>query len=111
MKLAFGVDKPDKHGAILRTKGEIDLDNSQTLKNKITELVDLGNELIVLDLGEVTFIDSSGISMLVSSLKMAAESDCELQLAALKPSVFKVLQLTGVDRVFVICDSPQDSFS
>lgn len=56
---------------------------------------------IVLDLGEVDFIDSSGLGAIVSTMKMLSPTR-RLELANLRPNVAKVFTLTRMDRVFVI---------
>lgn len=55
----------------------------------------------VLDLGQVTFIDSSGLGAIVASLKQMPQG-ARLDLASLQPDVARVLRLTRMDRVFVI---------
>ncbi|GGL97718.1 STAS domain-containing protein [Pseudooceanicola nanhaiensis] len=60
-----------------------------------------GPRRIVLDLGAVDFIDSSGLGAIVSVMKGLAEGQ-RLDLAALQPKVDKVFRLTRMDSVFAI---------
>ncbi|MGR3492046.1 MAG: STAS domain-containing protein [Shimia sp.] len=60
---------------------------------------------VVLDLGEVAFIDSSGLGAVVAAKKVLAP-DNELELASLTPLVDKVFRLTRMDRVFTIHPDP-----
>lgn len=63
---------------------------------------------VVLDLGSVTFLDSSGLGALVAVLKFLGP-DRALELATLQPAVAKVLRLTRMDTVFAIHDRvPED---
>jgi anti-sigma B factor antagonist len=57
--------------------------------------------LVVLDLSQVTFIDSSGLGAIVSVMKQLAP-DRRLDLAALTPAVAGVFRLTRLDEVFRI---------
>ena len=109
MTLTFSTEKPEKECAVLKVKGDVDLDSTHMLKEKILELLDVGNQLIVLDLGGVEFMDSSGLGTLVVSLKAAAEHDSEIRLADLRPAVRKVLDLTGLSRVFIVCDTAEEA--
>jgi anti-sigma B factor antagonist len=59
---------------------------------------------VVLDLGKVDFLDSSGLGALVAAMKQLGK-ERPLELAALSPTVAKVLKLTCMDRVFPIHDS------
>lgn len=58
----------------------------------------------ILDLGQVTFIDSSGLGAIVAALKQMP-AEVRLDLANLQDEVARVLRLTRMDRVFVIHDS------
>lgn len=56
---------------------------------------------IILDLGQVDFIDSSGLGAIVASMKQMREGQ-KLELAALRPNVDKVFRLTRMDTIFTI---------
>lgn len=56
---------------------------------------------VVLDLGAVTFLDSSGLGALVGTMKLLGPGR-SLELAALQPNVARVLRLTRMDTVFTI---------
>ncbi|QIE45627.1 STAS domain-containing protein [Pseudohalocynthiibacter aestuariivivens] len=61
---------------------------------------DAGNH-VILDLGQVAFIDSSGLGAIVAAMKLIGP-DRRLDLAALTPDVDKVFRLTRMDTVFSI---------
>lgn len=56
---------------------------------------------VVLDLSNVTFVDSSGLGAIVAAMKQLG-GDRHLDLAGLTPDVAKVFRLTRMDKVFVI---------
>lgn len=60
-----------------------------------------GPRRIVLDLGEVEFIDSSGLGAIVSVMKQLEDGQ-RLDLAAMQPNVDRVFRLTRMDTVFAI---------
>ncbi|MEM1073796.1 MAG: STAS domain-containing protein [Pseudomonadota bacterium] len=60
-----------------------------------------GPELIVLDLSQVEFIDSSGLGAIVAAMKNMGQ-DRKLALAGLTPTVARVFQLTRMDSVFSV---------
>ncbi|MFZ5963490.1 STAS domain-containing protein [Thalassococcus sp. BH17M4-6] len=70
-------------------------------KDRMRELSALGPDRIVLDLGEVAFIDSSGLGAIVAAMKQLDDSQ-RLDLAALTPTVAKVFRLTRMDTIFTI---------
>jgi anti-sigma B factor antagonist len=61
---------------------------------------------VVLDLSQVTFLDSSGLGALVAAMKLIAPR--RLELAGLTPNVERVLRLTRMDTVFTIHPSADD---
>lgn len=58
---------------------------------------------VVLDLAQVTFLDSSGLGAIVAAMKHL-DGDRKLELAGLTPAVAKVFRLTRLDSVFTIHD-------
>lgn len=70
-------------------------------KDEMRKLTDAGPSRVVLDLSNVTFLDSSGLGAVVAAMKQAG-SDCKLELAGLTPTVEKVFHLTRMDTVFAI---------
>jgi anti-sigma B factor antagonist len=62
-----------------------------------------GTDHVVLDLGQVSFIDSSGLGAIIAAMKQMGEGR-RLDLAGLTPDVAKVFRLTRMDTVFVIHD-------
>ncbi len=73
-------------------------------KDEMRAISDTGPERIVLDLGRVEFLDSSGLGAVVAALK-AVRNGQSLELAALHPTVKRVFHLTRMDTVFTIHDS------
>lgn len=69
-----------------------------------------GPDRIILDLGKVDFIDSSGLGAIIAVMKALAERQ-RLDLAALEPAVDKVFRLTRMDTIFRIFDSVEDALA
>lgn len=77
-------------------------------KDKVSELIDGGNRLIVLDLSEVDFIDSSGIGCLVGCLKLLGAKG-RIAIWGLKPPVESMFKLTRMDKVFTLCPTEEQA--
>lgn len=58
---------------------------------------------VVLDLGDVVFLDSSGLGAVIGAMKSLPDGRA-MELAALRPAVAKVFTLTHMDRIFTIHD-------
>jgi anti-anti-sigma factor len=80
--------------------GELDLDVAPKLRACLDELIDSGAETIVIDLLEVTVIDSAGLGALVEAGRRLRRCDGELVLVADSPSLTKLLTISGVGRLF-----------
>jgi anti-anti-sigma factor len=69
------------------------------LRDLLARAVSEGHSRLVVDLGEVAFIDSSGLGALISGLKAARQAGGDLRLARPGDQARMVLQLTTLDRV------------
>jgi anti-sigma B factor antagonist len=81
---------------ILAVSGELDMSTSPDLLNTALPLIDAGRRLLVLDLNDVTFCDSAGLSAFVQLQKRMATVDGSIALARPQPIVRSVLELTGL---------------
>ncbi|SFR14305.1 STAS domain-containing protein [Poseidonocella sedimentorum] len=78
-------------------------------KDSVRALLDKLGDRVILDLGQVEFVDSSGLGAIVASMKILNGGGSQLELAALQPNVNKVFRLTRMDKVFVIHGSPAEA--
>ena len=90
---------------VLDLSGRITLgEGSVQLRDAIRDLIGKGQKHILLDLGEVNYIDSSGLGELVSAYTTARNQGAELKLLKLTKKVHDLLQLTKLYTVFDIYD-------
>src|SRR5687768_1123008 len=91
----------DNHGVtVVIVSGEMDAGNSTQLGEELDRLLTEGFRELVIDLGQVGFMNSSGLATLVHYYKLARSNCGDIALAALQPSVRQAFQLTRLDRVF-----------
>ncbi|MBL1082266.1 STAS domain-containing protein [Streptomyces actinomycinicus] len=83
---------------VLTVAGEIDHHTSETLRQAL-DACDTPRPRIVVDLHQVTFMDSSGINILIAAHRALAEAGGWLRLAAPGQSVMRTLSIVGVDAV------------
>ncbi len=81
--------------------GEIDLNNSNELRVKLNDELNSGKS-IKLNLAEVTYIDSSGVSCLVEATQISKKNNTEFSIIDLSESVKKVLELAYLDKILPI---------
>lgn len=95
---------------VMRPQGRIALgQNETTMREKLRELLEDGETRIVLDLGEVTFMDSSGLAELITAHVTVERYSAEVKLANVGKNIAKLLDITKLSYVFEIFDSPEDA--
>ena len=87
----------------------MDAHNSGDLKEQMLQLFDEGKCNLVIDLGKVRFIDSSGLGALVSGFKNASAREGSLKLCCLQPQVRSMFELTRLHRVFEIFNNAEEA--
>jgi len=91
--------------------GKVNLegDDSLVFKDKLKELILEGHTRVVVDLGNVGFVDSQGLGALISGLKVLRHEQGTLKLANLSEPVEAVLRITRLLRVFDVQPSVEDA--
>jgi anti-sigma B factor antagonist len=95
----------EKQGiTIVALKGEVDLENSPAARKILLSSLD-GAQRVLVDLSEVTYIDSSGVASLVEALQASKKAGIEFALAAASEPTRRVLELARLDKVFTLHES------
>ena len=89
---------------ILALSGEIDFHVSPRVREDVLAGLNEGQNLLV-DLSQVSYIDSSGIASLVEGFQHAKGKQLSFALLGVKDGVMSVLKLTRLDKVFPMFDS------
>jgi anti-sigma B factor antagonist len=97
---------------VLDTSGRITLgEGSVQLRDAVRDLLSKGQKHILLNLGDVNYIDSSGIGELVSAFTTAKNQGGELKLLNLTRKVHDLLQITKLYTVFDVKDDEASAIS
>jgi anti-sigma B factor antagonist len=101
----------EKQGAsIVAFTGEVDLESSPAAREILLKCLESTSKVIV-DLSEVTYIDSSGVASLVEALQAAKKNGSQFSLAATSEPTRRVLELARLDKVFTLYDSVDDGLN
>ncbi len=107
MPLDFSHTKTDSV-VVATLKGTIIAGNdTEVLKQKLEELLEAGELQIVLDVGQVTFVDSTGIGALIRGAQAAVRKGGAMKIVHLTKRIHDVLQITRLSAVFSIYDDLQ----
>ena len=91
--------------AVLDLSGRITLgEGSVQLRDEVRSLISKGKKNILLNMGDVNYVDSSGLGELVSAYTTAKNQQAEVKLLCLTKKVHDLLQLTKLYTVFDIYD-------
>lgn len=104
MDLTLSTREVDQH-TVVTVGGEIDVYTAPQLRDAVLELVEGGAIRIVVDLGAVQFLDSTGLGVLVEAQKAVAEAGGSLAVVCTSERLLKVFTITGLAQVFAIHDS------
>ena len=89
---------------IISLHGRLDAYSSNEVERTINTLIDEGCVRIVVNLEGVEYISSSGLRVMLASLKRLKKLNGDLKLACLKPYVKEVFDIAGFTQLFEICD-------
>jgi anti-sigma B factor antagonist len=97
---------------ILKPMNErLDAHNSDTLKEAMKGVFERGAKKVLVDLGQLRFIDSSGLGALVSGFKNSVSHRGHLALSNLQGQVQSMFELTRLHRVFEIHESVDEALA
>lgn len=91
--------------AVVTATGELDLYTAPRLQAALAALLREEIDRIVVDMSGVEFCDSTGMNVLLAAMKRLREQGGALELAAPRPAVKRILQVTGLDTVFTVTDA------
>ena len=94
-----------------RLRGEIDTANAADIHAELIEAVIAGAGDVVLDLGDVTFIDSSGLGLLVEVAAEVHELGGHLTLVAGPPHVMRIFDVLHVDELLDLVETRGDALA
>ena len=103
--------KHEGRAIVLELCGEIDMKCSARVKDKFKEIYRDKPPVIVVDMTEVEFMDSSGLATLVGVLKWCRLNGSELRLAGLTKAVRNIFDICRLESIFQIYDSRAEALS
>lgn len=95
--------------AIVHMQGKLDLLSTANVKQRLSQVVSEGSSKLVIDMSNVTFIDSSGLAALVSALKTTRLASGDLRLACLSEEARNIFEITRLDRVIQSYETVEDA--
>jgi anti-sigma B factor antagonist len=97
--------------AVLQVTGEVDVYTAPMLREQMRELAAKGAVHIIVDLGRVEFLDSTGLGALVGGLGRLREAGGSLALVISTPRILRIFQITGLTKALAAQPSVADAIT
>ena len=94
---------------VVDAAGELDIHTSRGFKETLVGAIEDGAPRVIVDLSGVTFIDSSALGALVGGSRRSAQRGVELMIVCPPGSVARVIEITGLNRVFTMAATRADA--
>lgn len=104
MEFALATRETDGYAVIAAT-GELDVYTAPLLEEALGSCIDARQYRLVVDLSEVSFLDSTGLGLLIKALKWTREHSGVLRIVVSSERIHKVFRVTGLDTVLQIYPS------
>jgi anti-sigma B factor antagonist len=98
----LNVESSDDLNLVISLKGEIDIYTAPDFKEKLLNNIGDGNREVVLDCSELSYMDSTGLGILVGALKRTKQHGRSITIKKPKSTVRKLFKITGLDKVFIV---------
>jgi len=96
---------------VVRISGELDIDQAVRVREQLDKVIDAGTVRFVIDLSDVSYIDSTGLGMLVAVHKRLVTEQGFYVLTVPRASQRKVFEITGLSTVLIIMESLEDALT
>lgn len=81
--------------------GELDAYSAPRLKEGFAQLGEVAGRHVVLDLGDVGFVDSAGLAAIVATLRAVKDGEGAVTVRAMSPQLHKLFEITGLSRLLM----------
>jgi len=94
---------------VLDVTGEIDIYTTPQFKAAVNEAIDEGKPAVMVNMADVTYMDSSGFGTLLNLTKRLRERSAILQLVRCNEAIARMLQITRLNTIFGVYATEQDA--
>lgn len=109
--MTFSVRTEQNGVVVVAVDGQLIVGNRQELKQKILDALESGDRKFLVDFTKTGYIDSSGLGVLVSLSKKIRDQGGDLRLSGLNEDLKTLFELTKLDTLFAISDSPDEALA
>jgi anti-sigma B factor antagonist len=111
VEFILSVDETHPPFAVLAVAGEVDVATAPGLRTQLLDLIGQGQRNLVVDLEGVEFLDSTGLGVLVSTVKRVRSEGGDLALVCTRHQILRVFEITGLTTVFAIHETLEQALA
>ncbi len=90
---------------VVSLRGELDVESSQEMKNEVRKQISSEAPNVVIDLTNVSYVDSSGLGTLIALQKDARFNGGSLSIVGASQQIRRVMKMTNLDKLFELYDN------
>lgn len=94
---------------IVEMSGNLDTNSANQADDRLKELVDAGATNIILNVGGLGFISSSGLRVLLTTAQRLSKANGQLVLTNLNKTVKEVFSISGFDTILTVCETEEQA--
>ena len=87
---------------VIEPSGILDGTQTNAFRQQVDAALEKDTKILLVDLKDITFVDSSGLGVLVACLKNARTSGCKMYVCSINDQIRMLFELTSMDRVFEV---------
>jgi anti-anti-sigma factor len=96
---------------VLDVSGEIDREAANTFLQRITKILDSGEQYLLIDFSEATYINSTGLSVLILAAKRLQSSGGKLIVVGVNDPIQKVLKISGLTSLLMVLPTRSEALA
>lgn len=103
-QLTLATRAHDGH-TVVSMRGELDIASADDLRRHLREARSTHGDHVILELTDLEFMDSHGLSVIIACYKSVSTADGSLTLVGARPIIRRTLEITGIDRRLPLFDT------
>ncbi len=93
------MDRVDDHVVVCHVSGELDAYTAPDLRDALDEALEEGDAWIIVDLEELTYLDSTGLGILVGTAKKCRQLQGDLAVACARKNLLRIFEISGTQEI------------
>jgi anti-sigma B factor antagonist len=99
------VQRPEDRASVFSVSGELDAYTAPDLRDALDEELAGGKSWLIVDLTALTYLDSTGLGILVGTAKKCRQAEGDLAIACVRPNLLKIFEISGTKEILNVVDT------